>query len=101
MPMSRRYINTIFKSFAANRDYFDFDDYQRVTVKDPDILLWLTKPEEVMNAKLNKRLDDNMVSREQMISKLEAMKDQAYEYFDELSDKMKQCLEVFDQKQSL
>ena len=101
MPMSRRYINTIFKSFATNRDYFDFDDYQRVTVKDPDILLWLTKPEEVMNAKLNKRLDDNMVSREQMISKLEAMKDQAYEYFDELSDKLKQCLEVFDQKQSL
>ena len=95
--MSRRYINTIFKSFAGAKNYFDFDDYVRVTDKDPDILLWLTKPEEVMNAKLSKRLDDNLISREQMISRLEAMKEEAYGYFDELAEKLKQCLDVFDQ----
>ena len=84
MPMSRRYIITIFRSFASKKDHFDFHDYKRVTEKDPDILLWLTKPEEVMNAKLNKRLDDNLISREQMLTKLETMKEQAFNYFDEL-----------------
>lgn len=60
-------------------------------------MLWLTKPEEVMNGRLKKKLDDNLISRDQMISKLETMKEEAYGYFDELSDKLKLCLQVFDQ----
>lgn len=52
MPLSRKYIDQIFRTFAQSKNHFDFEDYKRTTTKDPEILLWLTKPEEAMNKKL-------------------------------------------------
>ena len=63
MPLNKNYIKTIFKKFAKDKDHFNFEDYKRVTSADPDILAWLTKPEESMVTKLQKNIDNSLVSK--------------------------------------
>lgn len=69
--------------------------------ENPDLLAWFSKPEEAMNKRLNHKIDDAIVSKQQMLEKVQNMQDACNKYLDEIGVKLGDCLRIFEQGQSL
>lgn len=64
----------------------------------PDLLAWFSKPEEAMNKRLNNRLDEGHQQKEQMLGQVSQLKAICNKYIEEISEKLRQCLQIFGQE---
>lgn len=64
--------------------------------ENPDLLAWFSKPEEAMNKRLNHKIDDAIVSKKQMLDKVQNMQEACNKYLDEISIKLADCLKIFE-----
>ena len=95
IPLNRSYIQNIFQKFAGEKKHFNYEDYKLRMQREPDILVWFSKPEEAMNKRLNKRIDKTLVTKQHMLDQINLLKDTTNKYVDEIGEKLSQCLEVF------
>jgi len=64
IPLNRKYVERIFRTFAGDKIYFDFDDFKKQMAENPDLLAWFSKPEEAMNKRLNNRIDETLITKQ-------------------------------------
>jgi len=64
--------------------------------ENPDLLAWFSKPEEAMNKRLNHKIDDANVSKQQMLDKVQSMQVTCNKYLDEIGVKLGECLQIFE-----
>ena len=101
IPLNRTYIQRIFQQFANNKDFFDFEDFKAQMKINPDMLLWFSKPEEAMNKRLNNRIDESKIAKQQMVDQVQNLQTSCNKYIDQIGLKLNQCLKIFDGDQSL
>ena len=65
------------------------------------MLAWFSKPEEAMNKRLNNRIAEDNQQKEEMLDQVSQLKTICNKYIDEIGVKLKQCLQIFGQNQSL
>lgn len=58
VTLTSSYIKNTFQLIAEGKDYFDSKDYSKQMEVNPNLLSWFNKPEQAMNDRLNKKIDD-------------------------------------------
>mmetsp|Transcript_21874 Transcript_21874/g.33916 ORF Transcript_21874/g.33916 Transcript_21874/m.33916 type:complete len:114 (+) Transcript_21874:425-766(+) len=95
IPMNRRYIERIFHQFAQGKEIFEFQDFRTQMTQQPDMLAWFSKPEEAMNKRLNNRIDETLITKQQMLDKVFSLKQVSFKHIDDIREKLTKMQKIF------
>ena len=88
IPLNRNYITSLFQKFSNGKEFFDFEDFKAQMALNPDMLAWFSKPEEAMNKRLHNRIDEGLISKQQMLDQVQILQSSCNKHIDEIGDKL-------------